>query len=187
MIILLILFIAAIAFAIYWFFFRGAGSLTPRPPGPQGAARWAFTIASPLAKAGLAPDAIPVEISGQDILPDGRMAANRGSWKVTFSSFSASQRMPITVDHLGNGSAGAKSTAGVIQGLGTPPGTFPDSTVIFAATAGKGAAGERKVSNPVQVGFDTVAGSHVWLIKIKVGSVTQTHVVRWDGIWLEIR
>ncbi len=181
-----LLVLAAIAFAIYWFFLRGP-SLEPRPAGPDGTARWAYDVAAPRAKTELASDAVPVEMSGDSIFPDGRMAANRGNWQLTFSSFSANQRATITVDHLRNLSVGAKSLPGVIHAIGSPPGTFPDSPTIFAATIGKGTAGARTVLNPVKVEYDMVAGAQVWLIPFRVNNTTETHVVRWDGIWLETR
>jgi|GEM_PF-2936207 hypothetical protein len=164
----------------------GGTPLTPRSPGTDGSAHWAYAVALPRAKMELAPDAVVVEISGEGVMPDGRLAANTGKWTLHFSSFTAAARLPVFVDHLKNVTVGAKTSPGVIHALGSPPGTFPDSIAIFTSTSGKGASGTRTVVNPVVCTFDGIAGSHVWSIKFKVGSATETHRVRWDNVWLEV-
>jgi hypothetical protein len=128
-----------------------------------------------------------VEIEGKDVMPDGRLAANRGQWTLHFSSFTASERVSIKVDHLGNATIGDRTTPGVIHALGSPPGDFPDSIAIFSSTTGHGASGTRSVVNPVICEFDDIAGYHVWTIKFKVDSTQETHKVRADGVWLEVR
>ena len=134
----------------------------PRPPGTDGSARWAYDVALPRARSELASDAVLVEISGESVMPDGRLAANTGKWVLSFSSFSKAKRVPITVDFNRAVSAGSHISPGRIEPLSS---TFSDSTTIFAATAGHGAAGKRKVEYPVVCRFDDVAGTHVWFIK----------------------
>jgi hypothetical protein len=184
-VILLLILAGAIAFGIYWFLTQRTVGLQPRPPGPEGSVRWAYDAALPRARSELAADAVPVELVGEDVLPDGRLAANTGKWVLHFSSFTARQRVSITVDHQRNLTVGAKTAPGVIRALGTPPGRFPDSTDIFATTTGKGAAGPRMVVGQVECKYDSIVGSHVWLISFRAGTTTEQHVVRWDGIWLE--
>ncbi len=183
LLLLLLLLCVIVLVPACWLFPEGPKA---RPAGTDGSARWAFDVASPRAKTVLAPDAIVVEITGEDVMPDGRLAANRGKWTLSFSSFTAAQRVPVAVDYLRNVTVGTAVAPGVIRALGAPPGTFPDSTNIFASSVGKGAAGARTVDNPVQCAFDSIAGTHVWTIKLKVGSATETHRVRWDGVWLEV-
>jgi hypothetical protein len=185
---LILLIIGAVV--VWWLFKQGylppKPALTARGAGTDGSARWAYDVAVLRAKSALASDAVVVEISGADVLTDGRLAANRGKWTLHFSSFSAAARLPVMVDHLRAVTVGATSSPGVIHALGAPPGTFPDSIAIFAATVGKGAAGTRTVNGQVTCRRDSVAGSHVWSIPLKAGGVAQTHRVRWDGIWLEV-
>ena len=168
----------------------GTGCIEPKPeprlPDTEGSVKWAYDVALPRAQTELAADAVLVEISGEDVMPDGRLAANLGKWVLSFSSFSEKRRISITVDHTRAVSVGSRTSPGAIHALGSPPGTFPDSTNIFAATVGKGASGTRTVQNPVACRYDGVAGTHVWLIKFKVDSVKETHQVRWDGIHLGV-
>ncbi|MBZ0292791.1 MAG: hypothetical protein K8L99_09550, partial [Anaerolineae bacterium] len=148
----------------------------------------AYNLARPAALSALGTsDGVVVEMVGEDLFPDGRMAANRGRWTLFFSSFSASDRVEVTVNHEGAVSVGGHSSPGVIHAIGSPPGTFPDSTAIFATTAGRGAPGTREVVNPVRLAFDNVAGSPVWTITYRVNGTTETHIVRWNNIWLELR
>jgi len=125
-----------------------------------------------------------VEVVGEDVLPDGRIAANRGSWKFIFASFTAARRLPVNVDFGGQVSTTAREAVGTIRALGTPPGIFPNTIEIFAATIGRGTAGDRVVAGVVRCEFDSTAGTHVWKIPFRVGSATETHHVRWDGVWL---
>lgn len=185
---LILLIIGAI---VVWWLFK-EGYLPPKSPlvargaGTDGSARWAYDVAIARAKTSLASDAVVVEITGEDVMPDGRLAANRGKWTVYCSSFTAAGRLPVVVDHLRVVTVGASASPGVIRALGAPPGTFPDSIAIFAATAGKGAAGVRIVNGQVTCRHDSVAGSHVWSIPFKVGTTAETQRVRWDGVWLEV-
>ena len=163
-----------------------SGCLTepkPRPPGTDGSARWAYDVALPKARSDLGPDAVLVEISGEGVMPDGRLAANMGQWVLSFSSFSQAARIPITVDFNRNISVGGRISPGRIEPLS---GAFSDSTAIFQATSGHGASGIRKVEDVI-CRLDNVAGTHVWFIKFKVGSTIETHEVRWDGVWLDVR
>lgn len=188
-IVLVLVIIGAIAAAAYFFVLpRLQPPLEARAPGPEGAAQWAYNLARPAALSALgASDGVVVEMVGEDLFPDGRMAANRGRWILYFSSFSATDRVEVTVNHEGAVSVGAHSSPGVIRAIGSPPGTFPNSTAIFATTVGRGAAGTREVINPVRLVYDSVAGSPVWAIPFRVNGSTETHIVRWDNIWLEVR
>ena len=155
-----------------------------RPPGTDGSARWAFDAALPRATSDFASDATLVEISGEGVMPDGRLAANTGKWILSFSSFSKVSRVPITVDFNRNVSIGSSVPPGRIEPLWA---AFTDSPAIFAASAAHGASGTRKVEYPVVCRFDSTTGTHVWFIKFKVGSTIETHEVRWDGVWLDVR
>ena len=177
--------VAAIAVGAYLLLTRQE-PLEARPPGTDGSARWAYDAARPRAQSELASDAVPVEVTGEDVMPDGRLAANRGKWTIAFSSFTAGERVNISVDHLGGVTVGERSSPGVIRALGTPPGNFTDSITVFANTAGHGAAGARTVENPVTCVYDNIAGNHVWTIRYRVDSTTETHKVRADGLWLSV-
>lgn len=159
----------------------------PRPPDTHGSARWAYDVALPRARSELTADAVLVEISGEGVMSDGRLAANLGKWVLSFSSYDEKARIPITVDHTRAVSVGSRTSPGFIHALGSPPGNFLDSPAIFAATAGHGASGTRTVRDPVVCRYDDVAGDHVWFIEFKVDSTTETHSVRCDGLWLEVR
>lgn len=185
---LLILLIAGgLAIVGYLYYTGRLTPLKPRPPGTDGSAHWAYDVAVSTAHSELDTDAVVVEIIGTDVLPDGRLAANRGMWTLQFSSFTAAQRVAISVDHDRNISVGSTTTPGIIRALGSPPGNFPDSITIYAETIGHGATGTRERVNPVECKYDSVSGSHIWMIPMKVGSIKETHIVRWDGIWLELR
>jgi hypothetical protein len=125
-----------------------------------------------------------VEAEGEHLLPDGRLAANTGQWRLAFSSFTANSRRTVTVNHAGAVTVGDGSDPGTIRALGSPPGVFPDSIVAFASTVGRGAAGTRTVINPVRVVYNSTAGAHVWQIDFNVNSARENHRVRWDGVWL---
>lgn len=183
----LVVLIVVVGVVAYQFIVPRTEPLTPRPPGTDGSARWAYNAAYATAQSELASDAVVVAITGEGVMPDGRLAANRGRWMLDFSSFSASDRVRITVNHLGQVSVGEHSSPGVIHALGSPPGNFTDSIAIFNSTTGHGAPGTRTVFDPVVCAFDEIAGSHVWTIIFKVDSVTETHKVRADGVWLELR
>ena len=159
----------------------------PRPPGAEGSAQWAYTVALARAKSVLANDAVLVEITGKGVMSDGRLAANLGEWALSFSSFTARSRVTITVDHTRALADGEQAAPGVIHAIGSPPGNFWDSINIFNATIGHGAAGDRKVRDPVACQYDQIAGAHVWVIKFTVGAVKETHEVRWDGIHLGVK
>ncbi len=183
---LVVLVIGAIAFGVWYFVLNRPVDLQARPPGSDGALAWAYGLALTPARAALAPDALLVEAEASDVLPDGRLAANRGEWRLAFSSFTANGRVLMTVSFQGTVTTGTSSAPGVIHALGAPPGTFPDSIAIFSATVGHGATGTRPVVNPVQCVYDSIAGTHVWQITFRVNGTNETHKVRWDNVWLSV-
>ncbi len=184
--ILALLVIGVIAFGVWYFVINHPVDLQARPPGSDGALAWAYGLALAPARAALAPDALLVEAQASDMLPDGRLAANRGEWRLAFSSFTANNRIEFTVSYQGTVTSGASSSPGVIHALGSPPGTFPDSIAIFTTTVGHGATGTRTVVNPVLCAYDGIAGAQVWQITFRVNGTNETHKVRWDNVWLSV-
>ncbi|MBZ0303769.1 MAG: hypothetical protein K8J31_28775 [Anaerolineae bacterium] len=183
---LAVLVIAAIAFGVWYFVLNRPVDLQPRPAGTDGALAWAYGLALNPARTALAPDAVLVEAEASDVLPDGRLAANRGEWRLSFSSFSANGRILMTINYEGTVTTSAITPPGVIHPLGSPPGTFPNSIAIFSSTLGHGASGTRTVVNPVRCTYDGVAGAHVWKITFRVNDASETHQVRWDNVWLSV-
>ncbi len=86
-VLLVLLVIAAIAFGVWYFVLNRPVDLQARPPGSDGALAWAYGLALTPARTALAPDALLVEAEASDMMPDGRLAANRGEWRLAFSSF----------------------------------------------------------------------------------------------------
>jgi hypothetical protein len=158
----------------------------PRPAGPDGGLIWAGAIALPPARSLLDTDALLVEASGYTLMPDGRLPANLGRWELTYASYTKGRQVRITVDTKGAVSAGIVDPAGAIFILGNPPGVFPDSTVAFTATFGKGAAGTRTIRDPVRLYYDKNRASYVWSIPITVNNNNEVHLVRWDGVYIEM-
>lgn len=183
-ILLIVAVIGAIAFAVWYFVLNRPVDLQARPVGTDGGLSWAYGLALTPARGALASDAVLVEAEGEHLLPDGRLAANTGQWRLSFSSFTANARRVVTVDHTGAVTVGDASDPGTIRALGLPPGIFPDSTVAFASTLGRGAAGTRTVINPVRLVYNNTAGAHVWQIDFNVNNARENHRVRWDGVWL---
>jgi hypothetical protein len=107
--VLVLLVIAAIAFGVWYFVLNRPVDLQARPPGSDGALAWAYGLALTPARAALAPDALLVEAEASDMMPDGRLAANRGEWRLAFSSFTANGRVLITVSFQGTVTTGTSS------------------------------------------------------------------------------
>lgn len=185
-IILLLLVVGAVAFGVWYFTMGRQVELVARGGGTDGSLQWAYALALPQAKSTLALDALLVEGEADHVFQDGRLAANVGEWRLSFSSFTANGRVIVTVNHLGTVTAGTSTPSGVIHAVGSPPGIFPNSNVIFASTVGRGTVGTRSVVNPVKLAYDSVAGAHLWLITYNVNGSNETHKVRWDNVWLSV-
>lgn len=180
---LLVVIVGGIAFGVYWFLNNQAPALEARPAGTAGSFDWAYDMALIRARSELDTDAVLVAAEGRGLFPDGRLAANTGQWELEFSSFNAGNRIPITVNHLGQLTVGDDESPGTIRSMGSNP---TDSTTIFSATNGQGESGTRSVVDPVVVEYDNVAGNHVWEIQYRVNDIPETHRVRADGIWLSV-
>lgn len=158
--------------------------LQARTAGTDGSAKWAYSAALPMAQSQIGSDVVLVEISGEDLIPDGRLAANSGKWILTFSSYNQRVQIPITIDYAGNLTVGERTRPSRIEPISS---SFADTTTVFAATLSHSASGKRTVQSPVILRYDKVTGSHVWSINYKIDSKRESHKVRWDGIWLESR
>jgi hypothetical protein len=183
---LLVLVVGAVAFGVWYFTTQRQVELVARSGGTDGGLQWAYSLALPQARTATGMDALLVEAEADHLLPDGRLAANVGEWRLSFSSFSANKRVVVTVNHLGTVTVGGSTAPGTIHAVGSPPGTFPNSIPIFAATVGRGASGTRTVVNPTRLAYDSVAGAHLWFITYRVNGVNETHKVRWDSVWLSV-
>lgn len=181
--VVLIAIIGGIAFGVYWYVNNQTPPLEERPAGTAGSFDWAYDMALVRARSELDTDAVLVEVEGRGLFPDGRLAANTGTWILDFSSFNAASRIPITVNHLGDVTVGESRSPGSIRSMGNNP---TNSTTIFAATVGHGESGTRTVIDPVVAEYDDVAGTHVWTIQYRVNDTTETHRVRDDGVWLTL-
>jgi hypothetical protein len=112
---------------------------TPRPPGNDGTARWAFGIAQPLITA-FAADAEVRTILGSSVRLDGRLPANTGSW--SFVAWSPTRStIQVTVSTRGTTSVTHRNDAAPGPGIQRPlPSSWADSSTVFAATNGKRSA-----------------------------------------------
>jgi hypothetical protein len=119
-------------------------------------------------------------------MPDGRLPANLGRWELPYASYTKGRQVRITVDTKGAVSAGTAAPAGAIFILGNPPGVFPDSIVAFTATHLKGAAGTRTIRDPVRLYYDKNRASYIWSIPLTAGTAKEVHLVRWDGVYIEM-
>jgi hypothetical protein len=178
--ILLILFLAVLSCGCFW------DSPAPRPAGTDGGLLWAHAIALPQAKSSLDTDALLVEANGFSLLPDGRLPANMGRWELRFASYTKGNKITITVNEKGVVSRGPVAPSDAIFILGNPPGVFPDSMAAFTATGGKGAAGTRTVRDPARLYYDKNRASYIWSIPLTVNNKNEVHLVRWDGIYIEM-
>jgi hypothetical protein len=111
-------------------------TITPRPPGSDGGARWAFGIAQPKISA-IAGDAQLRTIIGASVNLDGRLPANTGSW--SFVAWSPTHStIQVTVNFDGTTSTTQRTEAAPGPGIQVPmPTSWADSIQVFAATNGK--------------------------------------------------
>ncbi|TMQ15543.1 MAG: hypothetical protein E6J90_07740 [Deltaproteobacteria bacterium] len=115
-------------------------TITPRPPGTDGSARWAFGIAQPRIAA-IAGDAELRTIIGSSVTLDGRLPANTGSW--SFVAWSPTRStIQVTVSFDGTTSAAQRNEAAPGPGIQVPmPASWADSIQVYAATSGHRGAG----------------------------------------------
>ena len=150
--------------------------------GTDGTARWAFALASPK----MTGDYELRQILGSQVMVDGRLAANTGSWEFVTWSPSLQSKKQITVGHDGATSESTSSEAtpgpGVVKAA--IPATWADSPQIINATNGKRAAGA--THSPIMIAnvtnYPKATGQAVWGINFDGGGNNQ--LVGLDGTYI---
>ena len=145
--------------------------VTPRPPGSDGGARWAFGIAEPKIAA-IAGDAQLRTIIGSTVQLDGRLPANTGNW--SFVAWSPTHStIQVTVSASGAVSTTQRNDAAPGPGIEIPlPASWADSTTAFAATNGKRDPGAT-IANLVVLNiasYTQAPGKAVWGINFNAGA-----------------
>ena len=160
----------------------GCPKPTPRPPGTDGTARWAFGLASPK----MTGDYELRQILGASVMLDGRLAANTGSWEFVAWSPSLQNKKEITVSYNGTTSESTSSEAapgpGVVKAALSA--TWADSPDVIKATDGKRASDA--TYSPLMVAnltnYPKAPGQAVWGINFNGGGKNQ--LVGIDGTYI---
>lgn len=157
-------------------------TVTPRPPGNDGSARWAFAIAQPKVAA-IATDAQLRSILGATVLLDGRLPANTGSWSfVTWSPTHST--IQVTVNASGATSVAQRNDPAPGPGIEVPlPASWADSTQVFAATSGKRDPGATSANLVVLnvTSYPQASNKAVWGINFNAGA---NQLVAVDGTYI---
>jgi len=145
--------------------------VTPRPPGTDGSARWAFAIAQPVI-AGIAGDAQLRSIIGASVSLDGRLPANTGNW--SFVAWSPTHStIQVTVSANGTSSTSQRNDAAPGPGIEVPlAANWADSIQVFAATNGHRDAGASSATLVVlnMASYSQAPGKAVWGIAFNAGA-----------------
>jgi hypothetical protein len=160
----------------------GCPKPSPRPPGTDGTARWAFGIAQPKIAA-FAPDAELRTIAGAPVSLDGRLPANTGSW--SFVAWSPTRStIQVIVNADGTTSSSQRTDLAPGPGIQQPlPAGWADSGQVFAATSGKRDPAARLANLVVLnvASYTQAPGKAVWAISFDAGP---NQLVAVDGAYL---
>jgi len=152
------------------FALAGCPRPSPRPPGTDGTARWAFAIAQPKIAA-FAPDAEVRTIAGAPVNLDGRLPANTGSW--SFVAWSPTRStIQVIVNADGTSSSSQRTDLAPGPGIQQPlPAGWVDSDQVFAATSGKRDPAARIADLVVLnvASYTHAPGQAVWAIRFDAG------------------
>jgi hypothetical protein len=147
----------------------GCADPTPRPPGTDGTARWAFNLASPK----ITGDYELRQILGARVFLDGRLAANTGQWDFVAWSPSLQTKTQVTVKFDGTTSESKSSEAAPGPGVvkAALPATWADSPTVVKATDGKRDAAATHVQLMVAnfTDYPKTAGQAVWGMSFDYG------------------
>src|SRR5262245_54135262 len=157
-------------------------TITPRPPGTDGSARWAFAIAQPKIAA-IAPDAELRTVIGAFISLDGRLPANTGDW--SFVAWSPTHStIQVTVNANATTSTTQRNDAAPGPGIEKPlSAAWADSIQVFAATNGKRDPGAT-IANLVVLNlasYSKAPNKAVWGINFNAGA---NQLVAVDGTYI---
>jgi hypothetical protein len=157
-------------------------TITPRPTGTDGSARWAFAIAQPRIAA-FAGDAELRTIIGATVRLDGRIPANTGTW--SFVAWSPTHStIQVTVDANGVASTTTRTEAAPGPGIQVPlPASWADSIQVFAATNGHRDPGA-SIANLVVLNlasYSQAPHKATWGINFNAG---QNQLVAVDGSYI---
>jgi hypothetical protein len=152
----------------------------PRPGDPfDGSAHWARDKALPLI-ASFAGDAQIYNVMGAQVMLDGRLPANLGTWSIVAWSPSRQEEFQVVVKNDGTTSTSTRAQASAPGANQQPaPGGWVNSTDVFNATTGHRDPGA--TLSTLAVFNITTQPRAVWGINFNAG-VNQ--YVNWDGTYI---